>query len=179
MISGVIEQNNGTIYIQPKHLPDRGRVAVAIDPEGAIFAIIEATGGDPSDVDFLENQWMGSELWTKNMESAIAFYNLVAGYEPRRISMASHNDYVFLVRDNKARAGVVSIDWEQIKPDWLPYIAVADVVAVADKAAQFGGRVLVQPDTSVLDGRVAIISDPSGAVFAVQQLSDKDSRGEE
>lgn len=36
----LVEQNNGTIYMPPKALPNRGRVAVVKDPQGAVFAMV-------------------------------------------------------------------------------------------------------------------------------------------
>jgi len=175
----VIEQNKGSIYLTPRNVPNRGRVAVVIDPEGAIFGIIKTNDGDPPDSGKVENYWMGSELWTTDLDSATNFYHLVAGYEAQQVRMGNDTDYTFLVKDETPRAGLVKITWDHIKPDWLPYIAVSDVVDVVGKAQKMGGNILVKPDTSGLEGLVAIITDPSGAVFAVQQLPDKDSREEQ
>jgi len=64
----------------------------------------------------------------------------------------------------------VKIPWDDVKPNWLPYIAVEDVMAIVAKAEELGGKILVEPDKTIREGRVAIIADPSGAVFAVQQF---------
>jgi predicted enzyme related to lactoylglutathione lyase len=48
------------------------------------------------------------------------------------------------------------------------YFAVADADAAAAKAAELGGAVMVEPfDIPV--GRIAVISDPQGAVFSIIQ----------
>ena len=39
-----IEQHQGAVYMPPKDLPDRGRVAVVKDPEGALFAVLMPLG---------------------------------------------------------------------------------------------------------------------------------------
>ena len=64
----------------------------------------------------------------------------------------------------------MKIPWDDVKPNWLPYIAVKDVMAIVAKAEELGGKVLVEPDKAIREGRAAIIADPSGAVFAVQQF---------
>ena len=169
--SKIIEKNKGILHVRPKNLPDRGRVAVATDPEGAIFGLLSSTHGDPVDTGIRENLWMGSELWTTNLNSALGFYGKIAGYEHRRVGIGTESDYLLLVKDSKPLAGVVTITWENIKPDWLPYIAVSDVVAMTKRAEKLGGRILVSPDTKMPNGRVAILADPSGAIFAIQELT--------
>jgi predicted enzyme related to lactoylglutathione lyase len=46
---------------------------------------------------------------------------------------------------------------------------VQDVNATAAKAASLGGKVLMAPTQQVRDGSVAIIADPNGAGFVVQE----------
>lgn len=169
--SKIIEENRGTLHVLPKNLPDRGRVAVATDPEGALFGLLTSAHGDPGDTGIMENQWMGSELWTTDLTAALGFYSKVAGYEHRRVGIGTESEYLLLVKDSIPRAGVVTIHWKNIKPAWLPYIAVVDVVATAKKAEKLGGKILVSPDTKMPNGLVAIIADPTGAVFAIQELT--------
>ena len=166
----MVKQNNGSIYIKPKNLPDRGRVAVVIDPEGALFAMVTATGGDPADQDFIENDWMGSELWTRNLDETLKFYQLLVGYETQLVDVGTNQKYHLLIRDNKIRAGAVSIPWDDVKPNWVPYIAVEDVTSISNKVEKMGGKLLIAPDPEIREGRAAIIADPSGAVFAIQQF---------
>ncbi len=166
----VSKKNNGTIYKQPKDLPNRGRVAIVKDPEGALFAILTTSGGDPPDQGFIQNHWMGSELWSTNPDASLTFYRLLVGYEQRLVDVGAGTKYRFLIKNGKTRGGIVKIPWDDIKPNWLPYIAVEDVMAIVAKAEKLGGKVLVEPDKKVREGLLAIIADPSGAVFAVQQI---------
>ncbi len=166
----VSKKNNGTIYMQPKDLPNRGRVAMVKDPEGAIFAIVTTSDGDPPDQGLIQNHWMGSELWSTNPDAELTFYHLLVGYEQRLVNVGAGRKYRFLIKNGQTRAGIVKIPWDDVKPNWLPYVAVEDVMAIVAKAKESGGKVLVEPDKAIREGRVAIISDPSGAVFAVQQF---------
>lgn len=174
----LVEQLNGTIFRGPKELPNRGRVAVVKDPQGAVFAMVTVLGGDPPDKGMMENFWMGSELWTSHMDSALNFYHLLVGYEQQWVDVKSDSKYCLLIKDGRPRAGMVKIPGNDVKPNWVPYIAVEDVMAIADKAKRLGGILLIEPDKKVKEGMVAIISDPNGAVFGVQQLSGPSSTGE-
>jgi len=165
-----VEQNGGSIYIKPKDLPERGRVAAVKDPEGAIFAILRASDGDPPDEGAIENHWLGSELWTTNPDGAREFYSSLVGYEQQLVDAGADSKYRLLVKDEQSRAGIVKIPWEGIEPEWVPYVAVSDTAAIVEKAVKLGARVLIEPDGTNRAGAIAIIADPSGAVFAVQQL---------
>ena len=156
--------------MQPKNLPNRGRIAIVKDPEAALFAIVATSDGDPPDQGLIKNHWMGSELWSTNPDTALTFYRLLVGYEQQLVDVGTGPKYRFLVKDGQTRGGIVKILWDDVEPNWLPYIAVEDVMAIAAKAKKLGGRVLVEPDQTIREGLLAIIADPSGAVFAVQQL---------
>ncbi|MDP4726257.1 MAG: hypothetical protein NWS07_03115, partial [Desulfobacterales bacterium] len=48
-------------------------------------------------------------------------------------------------------------------------VAVADVDATVNKAKALGGNVLMAPTVTVRNGTVAVIADPNGAGFVVQE----------
>jgi predicted enzyme related to lactoylglutathione lyase len=82
------------------------------------------------------------------------------------------------MRDGRPRGGVAKIEWKGVKPNWVPYVGVKDIDAVVLKAKKLGGKVLIGLDPDREDD-VAILADPSGAVFGVQQLGGKMSHGED
>jgi len=166
----VAKKNNGIIYMHPKNLPNRGRVAIVKDPEAALFAVVATSDGDPPDQGLIQNHWMGSELWSTNPETALKYYHVLVGYEQRLVDVGAGPKYRLLVKNGQTRGGIVKILWDDVKPNWLPYIAVEDVMAIVAKAKELGGKVLMEPDKTIREGRAAIIADPSGAVFAVQQF---------
>jgi predicted enzyme related to lactoylglutathione lyase len=164
-----IEQNRGSIYMPPKDFSDRGRVAVVKDPEGALFAVLTASGGDPPDFAYETNDFIGSELWARHLEAAIQFYQTLVAYEVAMVDVGSDKDYHLLVRGDQPRAGAVQIPWDDVNPNWVPYIAVEDVAAVAARVEALGGRLLIAPNPEIREGNAAIIADPSNAVLAIQQ----------
>ena len=56
-----------------------------------------------------------------------------------------------------------------VPPNWLVYIAVDDADAMAAKAASLGATVLMPAFDVMEHGRMAVIQDPQGAVFAIWQ----------
>jgi hypothetical protein len=52
-------------------------------------------------------------------------------------------------------------------PHWLAYVAVADVDATAERAAELGGGVTVPPSDIPDIGRFAVLTDPQGGMIAV------------
>jgi hypothetical protein len=76
------------------------------------------------------------------------------------------------VADGHARAGVLPLPPEGRESGWLPYVQVDDVAATVAKVRAAGGRVLREPDAAVLDGRLAVIADPHGAVLGLIHWQD-------
>ena len=50
---------------------------------------------------------------------------------------------------------------------WLAYFAVADVDATAARAGELGGLVAAPAFDAPGVGRIAVLGDPQGAIFAV------------
>jgi uncharacterized protein len=171
-----ITKNGGTVHIPPKDMPHRGRLALVHDPQGAPFAVLTASKGDPPDHSFVPNVWIGSELWTHDVKGALAFYGNIAGYQPETRKAGADSTYLLLFKDGQPRGGLVKIPWKDVKPNWVPYIGVRDIESIVLKAEKLGGKVLVGLDPDREDD-VAILADPSGAVFGVLQLGDDINRG--
>jgi predicted enzyme related to lactoylglutathione lyase len=58
---------------------------------------------------------------------------------------------------------VVELGWEGLEDNWLPYFKVDNIDRIIKKARQGGGGLIVR------SGDVAILSDPTGAAFGIQQ----------
>jgi len=164
-----LRRAGGMVYTEPHEVPDRGRLAVVGDPAGAILSLVRATGGDPADVDGPVGSWLWTELWTHDVEASVSFYSSLLGYEYEIVDLPVIPDYGVLTKDGEPRAGVRKLPWEQVMPNWLPYVRVDDPAAVAARVEGLGGRVLIAPSDTVRAGSVALIADPSGAAVALQK----------
>ncbi|WP_319576984.1 VOC family protein [uncultured Desulfobacter sp.] len=166
-----IGRAHGKIIHNIGDLPDRGQVAIVSDDQKATFAVIKSSSGDPGD-ELGVNQWMDCELWTKNVNMAVLFYEQIVQYEPETIPLTETITYTQLMRDGLRRGGVVKIPWKGIEPEWIPYVAVRDISSMTAKVEELGGKILLEPQIESLDGRVAIIADPCGAVLGLQQIAE-------
>jgi predicted enzyme related to lactoylglutathione lyase len=61
--------------------PQRGRQVLLEDPQGVVFGVVSATGGDPPDTLALSGQWIWSALFTGDPDNEAAFYQKVFGYD--------------------------------------------------------------------------------------------------
>ena len=66
-------------------------------------------------------------------------------------------------------AGIGELQTEGDPPTWSTYFAVSNADATAAKVKDAGGRVLLEPFDVTDAGRMAIVSDPTGAVFDIWQ----------
>jgi predicted enzyme related to lactoylglutathione lyase len=158
----------GKTVLKPFDLPDRGRIAVVKDPQGAAFGLVQSSQGDPADRKADINGWLWNEVWTEDVPGAIDFYRKVAGYVAAEKTVDG-NRYRYLEKDGHPRVGLLKKPDPQIGNTWVAYIRVADVDAVVSRAKALGGEVLMAPQADVRKGSVAILADPSGAGFVVQE----------
>jgi predicted enzyme related to lactoylglutathione lyase len=163
------KQQNCEIHRKPFDLPDRGRVAVVSDPQGAVVVLIRSNSGDPEDVEAKPGEWLWTELLTQDDDAASTFYQQLLGYDDKVSEGAEGRQYHVLSKDDIPRAGIVKNPWENIPANWLPYILVNDPQAVSDKARELGGTIFLAPKQDIRQGSVALIADPTGAGFAVQK----------
>jgi predicted enzyme related to lactoylglutathione lyase len=164
-----VQTHGGKVYRQPWDLNDRGRLSVVADPEGALLVLFKAIGGDPADHKPEIDEWLWNELLTSDVDSALAFYKGLAGYNEETTELTPEHKYHMLLINSKPRAGIVKIPFENVKPNWLPYVRVEDPAALVKKVEALGGRVYLAPTEEIRKGSIAVIIDPSGAAMALQR----------
>jgi predicted enzyme related to lactoylglutathione lyase len=149
---------------------NRGRYALIKDSQGAVLMLLDARGGDPLDEPMETGAWGWAELWTDDVDGAVRFYKKIGGYESLEVTGAGGETRVILGNDDMARATIVPIPWPHVEPNWVPYVPVADAGVTLQRVATAGGAVLATMPESADDVRVALVMDPTGGVFAVQQV---------
>ena len=168
------------VVFEPRSFPQRGRQAVFADPEGAVFAVLASTSGDPADVLAAPGEWIWSSLHAQNPDTAAAFYQTLFGYDVFDLPSDDGLEHVILSTDDYARASVNALPRGSSPhhPHWLNFVRVVDAVGVAAKAVALGGRVLVEPHADRHGGKVAVVADPTGAPFGLMEWADTDSKKE-
>lgn len=158
-----------TVSWGPRNVGERGRMALLTDPQGALVGLLTSAVGDPPDAQPSPGGWLWTEYWADSVDAAIAFYSRLAGYERDEVSLQPGRTYTVLRRDGQPRAGVIPISFENVRPQWLPYVLVENPAASAERAAVLGGRVLLPASDDVREGSVAVVADPSGAPIVLQK----------
>jgi predicted enzyme related to lactoylglutathione lyase len=162
------KQLGGTLVVGPFDVMDLGRMAVLADPQGAHFALWEAKQ-HPGITRLNED---GSLVWTELMTTDTAkagdFYKGLFGWGTEKFP-AGEMDYTLWKHGTENAGGMMAItpDMGPIPPNWLVYIGVKDADATAAKAKELGGSAMRGPWTVPGVGRIAILKDPTGAVFAI------------
>ncbi|MEJ2548973.1 MAG: VOC family protein [Gemmatimonadota bacterium] len=159
----------GTMIAEPDDIPQRGRLAVVEDREGAAFGLIRSASGDPAaGISSPHNDFLWNELWTNDMAAAGSFYEAAVELDSR-IVPRENGDYLLFTHGGERRAGGLEIPQANIEPTWIPTIRVADIKATVARAKQLGGEIALEPRWDLVDGKVAIIVDPNGAPVTVRQ----------
>ena len=152
----------GKVLDGPFDVKGRGRMAVIQDPEGAELILLRAAGGDPVDETVKSGEWLWVDLFTRDAKTANEFYGSLAGYTAQTVKTEEDNSYNLLKKDDRAFAGVVEIPWEDVEPNWLPYVKVDDLEGTISLAENLGGVLILRLEN------VAVIADPTGGVFGIQ-----------
>lgn len=113
------------------------------------------------------------ELATTDGEAAKQFYTGLFGWAFNDNPIGPEMVYTMLKEDGKDVGALYKMPAEMtsqgIPPNWLSYVSVASADESTEKAKALGGTVLKEPFDVFDIGRMAVIQDPTGAVFAVWQ----------
>ena len=171
-------QHGAKVLFEPHSFPDRGREAVFADPQGAVFAVLASSSGDPPDALAAPGEWIWSSLITSDPDTDAAFYQALFDYEVFDLPADEGAQHIMLASDNYARASANTLPANRpnIHPHWLNYVHVEDAVKMTAKLVALGGRVLVEPRVDRQGGKLAIVADPLGAPFGLLEWPDTESK---
>jgi predicted enzyme related to lactoylglutathione lyase len=160
--------------------PQRGRQAVLSDPDGAVFALLASSSGDPPDAMAAPGEWIWSSLMVRDAGHEAGFYQTVFGYDVFDLPSDGALQHLVLSSDDFARAGISTLPSDAVRrhPHWLNFVRVTDAADVASRAVSLGGRVLVEPRMDRHGGRLAVLADPTGAPFGVMEWSENATQQE-
>jgi predicted enzyme related to lactoylglutathione lyase len=164
-----VREAGGNVLAEPMDVLDLGRMAVFMDPTGAVFGIWQPGTFVGAEVVNEANALVWNELNTRDPEAAKAFYGAVFGwgFEEREFATGS---YIGIKNGEGTAGGMLDMRGrvpDEVPPHWLVYIAVDDADAVVAKATATGGKVPFGPEDMPEVGRIAVLTDPFGAAFAV------------
>jgi uncharacterized protein len=110
------------------------------------------------------------ELLTPDIDAGKRFYAELFGWEWEENPVGDGSTYSISKIDGKSVTGGYSPPPEQeTPPNWLSYVTVESADEAAEKAKELGGQVYAGPFDVLEAGRMAVLADPTGAVFSVWQ----------
>ena len=189
-----VREAGGTVLMEPDEVGlDSGRMAVFADPAGAAFCVWQAKAHRGATVVNEHGALNFNNLNTRDHDGAGSFYGAVFGWEILDVggapmwALAGYGDFLEQrtpgMRENMAAMGapprfedvVASLnpipdDQPDTPAHWGVTFGVDDADAIAARAAELGGRVLVPPFDAPWV-RMTIISDPQGATFTASRFA--------
>ena len=183
-----VAEAGGSVMMEPFDVMDSGRMAVLTDAEGAAFCVWQAKEHRGAKIVNEHGSLSFNNLNVRDVEGAKRFYGSVFGWETLELdggfemwTLPGYGDY--LARDNpdlrtqmeeqSAPAGFENVvaslapmtdDQQDVPAHWGVTFAVDDADAVAGKAAELGGTVVVPPFDAPWV-RMTVLTDPQGAMF--------------
>jgi predicted enzyme related to lactoylglutathione lyase len=117
-----------------------------------------------------KGRFVWHELLTTDIAGAQKFYPQLTGWKIQNWDAGEGKQYPMWVAGETPIGGTMELPEEAKKmgapPNWLAYISTPDVDATTAQAVELGGKVLNGPFDIPTVGRMSVLADPQGAVFA-------------
>ncbi|HXF32605.1 MAG TPA: VOC family protein [Solirubrobacterales bacterium] len=171
---GKVRDAGGQVIVDAMDVMGLGKMAVFTDPTGAVCGIWQPGTFAGAELVNEDGTFGWNELGTRDVPAAREFYGKVFGWTVEEQEMEGMGTYYVWKDGEHVRGGMMDISAmpAEVPPHWLVYFTVPDADAAAETTKAGGGRLLNGPmDISV--GRLAILMDPQGAMFAVMAPSDE------
>jgi predicted enzyme related to lactoylglutathione lyase len=109
-------------------------------------------------------------MLTVDKDATIDFYKQVVGWDTQDWEGGEKPYTMFTIEDTPV-GGIMDLPEEAAAagapPHWLGYVSTPDTDATVERAKELGGQVLMEPMSVPDVGRMSVLRDPQGAVFAV------------
>jgi predicted enzyme related to lactoylglutathione lyase len=161
----------GQVFMPPMEVPEQGHMAMFGDAGGAAVGAWQFGGhtgfqakGEPG-----TPYW--HELHTREYAPSVKFYQDVFGWDTDVMSDTEDFRYTTLGSGDSSRAGIMDASFylpEGVPSNWQIYFAIENTDAGVDLATSMGGQV-IHPAEDTPFGRIATLTDPTGALFKIAQ----------
>jgi predicted enzyme related to lactoylglutathione lyase len=170
--AGKVSEAGGQVMVPPFAVMDQGTMAVCADPTGAVFCLWQPEKHTGAQLVNSPGGFSWNELATRDLEGAKQFYPKVFGWTVKSNPMPDGGEYVEWQLNGRSIAGGQPMGSNYppgVPPHWLVYFTVHNTDETLQKVQQLGGQVLA-PAMDIPQGRMAVLTDPFGASFAIIQM---------
>jgi uncharacterized protein len=183
----------GRVVVDPFDVSDAGRMAVFTDPEGAAFCAWQAKAHKGAQIVNEHGSVNFNGLNTRDPDGAESFYGSVFGWKTLGLGggadvwgLPGYGDFLeqrdpglrTRMMESGAPAGFEDVvatlnqiadDQPDVPAHWSVTFAVDDADAIAERAGQLGGQLVVPPFDAPWV-RMTVITDPQGATFIASKF---------
>ena len=163
------------VIVAPMDAMDAGRTAFIAAPGGEVLGVWEPRAHIGAGLVDEPGTLTWNELATRDLDTAITFYRDLFGWDLQTgPNPGGSGEYTVAMVDNKMAAGLMAMDdtWPaDIPPYWAVYLSVANIEETTAKAKDLGGQVIMAPMEIPTVGIIAVLQDPTGAVFSALQAA--------
>jgi len=162
------KSRGGKVMMGPFDVMEEGRMSVIQDPTGAMFSLWQGKKTSGTGINSVPGTLCWAELATRDIPAGQTFYEGLLGWKIFA-SPTDNSGYLHIQNGEEMIGGIPPSQYmnPNAPPHWLAYFYVADCDASANTAKAAGGRLFMEPMTIEKVGRMAVIADPQGAVFAI------------
>ena len=154
----------GAVHAPAFDVIEAGRMAVIQDPQGAFFMVWEPKNHIGASLVNAPGALCWNELAAADLDTAPDFYAGLFGWRTEAYEGGPMR-YLTIKNGDKANGGMRETQ-PQEPPHWLVYFAVDDTDVSVAKVSELGGATIAGPFEMAM-ARMAVVSDPQGAVFAL------------
>lgn len=163
----------GSVRMPPMDIPQVGRYAVLVDPQGAQFAVYKSSQQAPAgDREAEPGEFSWHELATTDHRAAFAFYSDLFGWvKTSEFDMGEAGIYqMYGRREDLPLGGMFDKPAEMPGPPaWVLYVRVPGLDRAVATVSERGGQVVNGPMEVPGGDRIAQCLDPQGALFALHE----------
>lgn len=158
----------GKVLTAPFDVFDVGRMAVVLDPTGAMFCVWQEKRPHGTGIAGVPGTFCWADLSTNNAAAASRFYSAVFGWQ---IGPGENDSsgYLHIKNGETFIGGIPPAEYQkaEIPPHWMLYFHVSDVAASTEKAKEMGATICMGPMEIPKVGDMSVVADPQGATFAL------------
>jgi uncharacterized protein len=162
----------GKVHKEATDIPTVGRFAVIGDPQGAFISIFSPSSPMTLHDSSKAGEFCWNELLTTDSVAAFKFYSQLFGWKIlREMDMGEMGAYRVFGIGDKQMGGVMTTPKGSAPPMWMYYTETSDIDAAVARAKKRGAKVMNGPMDVPGGGRIAQLTDPQGAPFALHQAA--------
>jgi predicted enzyme related to lactoylglutathione lyase len=162
------EKLGGSCKVPAFDMPDAGRIALVADVQGAVVKPYEAESPLALPPRYGPGLFVWNELLTTDIAAARELYAAVFGWGIAEHDLGPMGKYTLFKSNGQDVAGGMNMPAAAGAPaHWLTYLGAEDVDARAKKAESLGAKSCVAPADIPGIGRFSVLTDPTGAMFAL------------